>query len=237
MTPNPAATPVDQGYWLASADGGVFAQGNAGFYGSLGALRLQGPVVAMAATPDGQAYWLAAMDGGVFSFGDAAFHGSMGATRLNQPIVGMAATPDGRGYWLVAADGGVFAFGDAPFDGSMGGRALNNPVVGMVASAHDAGYLLVSTDGGILIRADQLLRFTRGRLRGRPGRCPAGGRHGPHAGRPRVLAARAGRLVVLLRQSPEPVALTDGLGHRDHRQQPGRQGPGGRSVLQPVRAV
>jgi hypothetical protein len=149
MAANPAATGVNQGYWLASADGGVFAQGNAGFYGSLGALRLQGPIVAMAATPDGQGYWLAAMDGGVFSFGDAAFYGSMGAVRLNQPVVGMAATPDGRGYWLVASDGGVFSFGDAAFAGSMGGTPLVSPVTGMAPTANGRGYWMVAADGGI----------------------------------------------------------------------------------------
>jgi CHAP domain len=149
MAANPAAIGVNQGYWLASADGGVFAQGNAGFYGSLGALRLQGPIVAMVATPDGQGYWLAAMDGGVFSFGDAAFYGSMGAVRLNQPVVGMAATPDGRGYWLVASDGGVFSFGDAAFAGSMGGTPLVAPVTGMAPTANGHGYWMVAADGGI----------------------------------------------------------------------------------------
>jgi CHAP domain len=149
MATNPASTPGDQGYWLAGANGGVYAEGNAGFYGSLGALHLQGPIVGMAATPDGKGYWLAALDGGVFALGDARFYGSMGGTPLNQPIVGMASTPDGRGYWLVASDGGIFAFGDARFDGSMGGIPLNAPVTGMAATAGGGGYWLVASDGGI----------------------------------------------------------------------------------------
>ena len=106
MTPDPAATTGSQGYWMAAADGGVFAQGSAPFYGSLGALHLNGPVVGMAATPDGRGYWLVALDGGMFTFGDAGFYGSMGGSHLNKPVVGMAPTPDGRGYWLVAQDGG-----------------------------------------------------------------------------------------------------------------------------------
>ena len=149
QTANPAATPGADGFWLASADGGVYAEGNAGFYGSLGALTLQGPIVSMAATPDGRGYWLAALDGGVFAFGDAGFYGSMGAVRLNQPIVGMASTPDGRGYWLVASDGGVFAFGDAAFLGSMGATPLVSPVTGMAATHTGSGYWLVAGDGGI----------------------------------------------------------------------------------------
>jgi hypothetical protein len=149
MAPNPMAPANNEGYWLASADGGVYAQGNAGYHGSLGALRLQGPVVAMAATPDGGGYWLVALDGGVFSFGDARFYGSMGGTPLNQPIVGMASTPDGKGYWLVASDGGIFAFGDAPFLGSMGGTPLISAVTGMAPTHHGFGYWLVAGDGGI----------------------------------------------------------------------------------------
>ncbi len=143
-----------QGYWVAFADGGVAALGSANFYGSLGALQLQGPIVAMAATPDGGGYWLGAMDGGVFAFGDAGFYGSMGGTHLNKPVVGMAATPDGRGYWLVASDGGVFAFGDATFDGSMGGTPLVAPVTDMVSTASGNGYWMVAADGGIFAFGD-----------------------------------------------------------------------------------
>jgi N-acetylmuramoyl-L-alanine amidase len=134
---------------LAATDGGVFAFGDAGFFGSMGGTPLNRPVVGMAATPDGGGYWLVASDGGIFAFGDAAFYGSMGGTPLDRPVVGMVAAADGRGYWLVAADGGIFAFGDAAFQGSMGGTPLNRPVVGMAAAADGRGYWLVAADGGI----------------------------------------------------------------------------------------
>jgi hypothetical protein len=154
MTVNPVAPADNEGYWLASADGGVYAQGNAGYFGSLGALNLEGPVVAIAATPDGKGYWMVALDGGVFAFGDAQFFGSMGAVALNQPIVGMAATPDGRGYWLVASDGGVFAFGDAPFLGSMGSTPLVSAVTGMAPTHGGLGYWMGAGDGGIFSFGD-----------------------------------------------------------------------------------
>jgi hypothetical protein len=143
------ATRDGRGYWVAAADGGVFAFGDAGFEGSTGGIRLDSPVVGITAASDDHGYWLVASDGGVFAFGDAAFAGSMGGLHLNQPIVGMAATPTGRGYWLVASDGGVFAFGDAAFAGSMGGLPLNQPIVGMAASSTSHGYWLVAADGGI----------------------------------------------------------------------------------------
>ncbi len=128
-----AATSTGAGSWLAAVDGGVFALGDARFFGSMGGVRLNLPVVGMAPTPSGAGYWLVAADGGIFSFGDAGFYGSTGGMPLNRPVVGMAATPSGKGYWLVAADGGIFSFGDAAFFGSMGGTRLNHPVMGMAA--------------------------------------------------------------------------------------------------------
>ena len=43
------------GYWLVASDGGIFAFGDAGFYGSTGGVVLNRPIVGMAATPDGGA--------------------------------------------------------------------------------------------------------------------------------------------------------------------------------------
>jgi outer membrane protein assembly factor BamB len=141
-------------YDLVASDGGIFAFGGAGFYGSTGALSLNKPIVGMAATPDGRGYWLVASDGGIFAFGDARFHGSTGALSLNKPIVGMATTPDGGGYWLVASDGGIFAFGDARFYGSTGALSLNRPIVGMAATPDGKGYWLVASDGGVFAVGD-----------------------------------------------------------------------------------
>ena len=75
-----------------ASDGGIFAFGDAPFYGSTGALRLNKPIVGMAATPSGQGYWLVASDGGIFAFGDAAFYGSTGAISLARPVVSMASS-------------------------------------------------------------------------------------------------------------------------------------------------
>ena len=85
------ATADGGGYWLVAADGGIFAYGDAAFYGSTGGTHLNQPVVGMAVTPDGGGYWLAAADGGIFAYGDAAFYGSTGGIHLNKPVVGFAA--------------------------------------------------------------------------------------------------------------------------------------------------
>ena len=116
----------------------MFAFGDAGFFGSTGAIRLNQPIVGMAATPSGGGYWLSAADGGVFAFGDAGFLGSAAGRPAGNPVVGIAATASGDGYWLAARDGGVFAFGDAPFAGSAAGAA-SDAVVGIAPVGRPGG--------------------------------------------------------------------------------------------------
>jgi len=148
------ATPDGGGYWIATSTGGVYAFGDAHYYGSMSGQALNAPIVGMAATPSGNGYWLVASDGGIFSYGDAGFFGSAGALPLNKPIVGMTATRSGNGYWLVASDGGVFSYGDASFYGSTGSIHLNKPVVGMSSTPTGHGYWLVASDGGIFSYGD-----------------------------------------------------------------------------------
>ncbi len=139
--------PVRRGYYLVAGDGGVFTYGDAKFFGSTGAMKLNQPVVGMAVTHTGDGYYLVAADGGIFAYGDARFYGSTGNIVLNKPVIGMAITPSGNGYWLFASDGGVFAFGDAPFLGSTGALKLRSPIVGMAARPQADGYWLFSADG------------------------------------------------------------------------------------------
>ena len=142
------------GVYEVASDGGVFAFGDAPFYGSAGSLHLNKPIVGMSRMPADQGYWLVASDGGIFAYGGAPFYGSMGGKPLNKPIVGMASTPDGKGYWLVASDGGIFAFGDAQFYGSTGSIHLNEPVVGMARTVDGRGYWFVAADGGVFAFGD-----------------------------------------------------------------------------------
>jgi hypothetical protein len=112
-------------------DGGIFTFGDAEFYGSTGALKLNKPIVGMESTPSGKGYYLVASDGGMFTFGDAEFLGSTGDKVLNAPIVGMERSRSGKGYQLVATDGGIFNFGNSKFFGSTGDKKLNQPILGM----------------------------------------------------------------------------------------------------------
>jgi Tol biopolymer transport system component len=118
-----AGTPGGTGLWLVASDGGIFSYGDARFYGSTGAIKLNKPIVGMAATPTGNGYWFVASDGGIFSFGGVNFLGSAaGRPGAGAPITSMAATPTGDGYWLLTGDGALFAYGDAGAAGSTAGR-------------------------------------------------------------------------------------------------------------------
>jgi len=157
--------PFSDGYRMVASDGGVFAFGDAPFFGSTGSLKLNRPIVGMASTPRNNGYWLTASDGGVFAFARATFFGSTGALTLAKPIVGMAATPTGAGYWLVASDGGIFAFGDAKFFGSTGALTLAKPVVGMAATPSGKGYYLVASDGGVFAFGDAQFKGSTGAMK------------------------------------------------------------------------
>jgi hypothetical protein len=150
------ATSTGTGYWQVATDGGVFAYGSAGFFGSLPGIGIRvSNIIGMARTPTDQGYWLVGRDGGVFAFGDARFYGSLPSLGIRvDNIVGMAPVQNGAGYWLVGSDGGVFAFGSAGFYGSMGGRPLNAPVEAISATATSAGYWLVARDGGVFAFGD-----------------------------------------------------------------------------------
>ncbi len=141
------------GYWLVSADGGVYSFGNAGFFGAADTVPLAKPIVGISGTPDSKGYWLVAADGGVFTYGDAGFYGSCptagsGCTKLMAPVVALAPTSDGKGYWEVSSDGGVFAFGNALFAGSAKTNSPNIPEVGIAASA-GGGYWTVNANGTV----------------------------------------------------------------------------------------
>ena len=86
-----AATPATGGYWLVASDGGIFAFGDAPFYGSTGRRHLNQPIVGMAATADAHGYWFVASDGGVFAYGDARLRrDSEGGASLAAPMVAIA---------------------------------------------------------------------------------------------------------------------------------------------------
>jgi uncharacterized protein YkwD len=102
-----AATPTGRGYWMVASDGGIFAFGNAHFYGSAGNHHLAQPIVGMSARHTGGGYWLLAKDGGIFTYGSARFYGSASGAMAGQAAVDIVASPKNDGYWIASEWGGV----------------------------------------------------------------------------------------------------------------------------------
>ena len=111
---------------MVGSDGGVFAFGDAVFRGSMGAAKLNQPVMSLVPTRDGP---------GLLAGGLRRRHlrlrrrrasrARMGATKLNKPVVGMVRY--GAGYLMVGADGGIFSFSDKPFVGFAGCQPAGPP--------------------------------------------------------------------------------------------------------------
>jgi hypothetical protein len=106
-------TPDGKGYWVATANGGVSAFGDAHFYGSLPGLGIHVKNIRDAILSyTGTGYAL----GGVFIFGTGVkFYGSLPGIHVRvDDIVGIALTPDDKVYWMASAnERGVFGLGDA----------------------------------------------------------------------------------------------------------------------------
>ncbi len=157
-----ADTPDHGGYWLFAADGGVFAFGDAKFFGSVpGVLgpqhrTLNGPIVAAQASPDGLGYRMFAADGGVFDFGDALFTGSLPGSHVipPSPITAAASAPIGQGYWLVSSNGGVYSYGSADANVGTAAGAFFGKVVALGATPTGKGLYLFLQSGAVGVLGD-----------------------------------------------------------------------------------
>jgi FG-GAP-like repeat len=159
--PNPSSS---AGYWVASANGSVYALHGAPYKGNANG-RVHGNVVGIGATHSGNGYYLLDSAGFIFPFGDAVSYGSEAGKRLNAPIIALAPTPSGHGYWLLGRDGGVFTFGDARFFGSTGSMHLNAPIISMAPTTDGRGYWLLGADGGVFTYGDARFRGSTGGMR------------------------------------------------------------------------
>jgi hypothetical protein len=95
---------------MVAGDGGVFAFGDAVFYGSLGMKPPPDSIAGMATTPDRAGYWMVGNDGSVYPFGDAQGFGSSSTTKPVAPVAAITPTSDGQGYWLLEPDDWSYSF-------------------------------------------------------------------------------------------------------------------------------
>jgi cell wall-associated NlpC family hydrolase len=133
---------------MLTANGGVFAHGQLGFYGAPNSTQGTGSTVALVPTTDNKGYWTVSSSGQVQPFGDAINFGTATPAQLSAPVRTLVPTADGMGYWLVTSNGGVFSFGDATFHGSAWtGGPLD--IVAAAATPDGGGYWLAGSDGRV----------------------------------------------------------------------------------------
>jgi hypothetical protein len=138
------------GYWLYSSDGGVFAEGSAPYYGSMGGKTLSAPIVGMSATYDHKGYYLVGADGAVYAFGNAHYGGglnggsSYGVISHPGTVIGIAAY-NGGGYWIMTSTGATYALGGAPYKGNVTGQT--GVMVSITTSPNGAGFYAMSSAG------------------------------------------------------------------------------------------
>ena len=142
-----------------ASDGGIFAFGDAGFYGSIPGAglhpagsglphSLNAPIVGMVPSSDGGGYFMVSSDGGVFAFGDARFAGSCpGIGGCHGAAVAVMPDATGNGYWVVTSVGSVYPFGDAVNYGQPG--AGGQSITSAVATPNGRGYWILNSAGSV----------------------------------------------------------------------------------------
>ena len=137
------------GYFMVGADGGVFAFGDAKYFGSCpGIGGCSGTAVTVMPDATGRGYWLVTATGSVYAFGDAPFYGAV----INPPAAVSSAvrTPDGGGYWILLTNGDVYSFGDAVWFGSPTGQIASPDSANAIDATGDGGGYWVDSAKGVV---------------------------------------------------------------------------------------
>ena len=78
------------GYWILTADGSIYAYGDAPYLGAASTAGGTDPATAVFTPADYGGYWIVTAGGAVSSFGTAPDEGDMSGTHLNGSIVAAA---------------------------------------------------------------------------------------------------------------------------------------------------
>jgi hypothetical protein len=146
-----AMTPDGKGYYLAASDGGVFAFGDASFYGSAVQYHLTAPVTAMATTENDNGYWLLTANGSVYAFGQAPYDGNLLHVENQAPDVAINNLGAISGYMITDADGNSTVLMHEKGGGQVNMYQLNGPIVGVTLdNSSKVGYWLATAKGQIV---------------------------------------------------------------------------------------
>ncbi len=135
--------PVDSGYIILCANGGIHTFGTAKYEGH--GVGSDDDACGIAATPSKQGYWIVSENGGIHCYGDAGYYGH--GVGSDNDAVAICATKTGKGYWILCENGGIHTYGDAVYYGH--GVGDDDDATAMAITPSGAGYWLLSPNGGI----------------------------------------------------------------------------------------
>ena len=117
---------------MVASDGGIFAFGDAPFFGSTGGISTGALIVGISAMPDRGGYWMVTSSGHVYAFGDAPDLGSVTLQDGSTPTDAIGIATDGPPT--------VQAIFDVPADRVFraGGHSRHQMVTGKSASVRPA---------------------------------------------------------------------------------------------------
>ena len=115
----PLRLPDGHGYWLVASDGGVFTFGDAQFYGSMGGMHLNAPIVGMASSTRRPRLLVGRLRRRRLQLRRCPVLRVDGRHPSERAGRGHGGNSTGNGYWLVASDGGVFCFGFSYIDAAV----------------------------------------------------------------------------------------------------------------------
>jgi hypothetical protein len=144
-------TAADNGYWLLTSAGQIYAYGDAAYLGG-GAAGHTGDLIALAATPDGRGYAMLSATGQVYAYGTAAYLGGS-PSGSSGTFVDLEMTPTGQGYWLLSSTGQMYSYGDARYYGGSP-TGFSRAIVAMSPTPTGRGYVMVSKTGQVYAYGD-----------------------------------------------------------------------------------
>lgn len=100
-------TQNDGGYWILTANGQVYAFGDAT---NLGGVSQAITAVSLAVLPSGKGAYVLSSNGTVYALGTAK---SLGSPKTPIPAVALALSFNGQGYWILGSHGMVYPYGNA----------------------------------------------------------------------------------------------------------------------------
>jgi hypothetical protein len=152
-----AVEPSRSGYWMAEADGDLYAFGDVSAFSAV-SMAPGVRVVAFDTSASGDGLWILDSSGKVHVRGTAKNFGNANLAGLapGDAVATIAANPSGLGYTVFTDFGEALVGGDAKHFGDLPGLGIvpNGRIVASAATPTGKGYYMLGADGGVFAFGD-----------------------------------------------------------------------------------